>query len=90
MEADIQQDFQGDPRAGDHEASSCDFQWVDKNEGLEGSAHSETEKQTAHRVRVGDAGAPATLGSFVSPIGGDRMMVVHLDRLAPYQGVMSS
>jgi hypothetical protein len=27
-----QQDLQGDPRAGDHEASSQDFQWVVKNE----------------------------------------------------------
>jgi hypothetical protein len=43
----IQQDLQGDPRAGDHETSSRDFQRVAKSEGVnivEGSAPSETEK----------------------------------------------
>jgi hypothetical protein len=42
---------------------------------VEGSALSETEKETVHGVRDGNVGAPATLGSFVSPIGKSGMMV---------------
>jgi hypothetical protein len=31
---------------------------------VEGSAPFEMKEETAHRVRAGDVGAPATLGSF--------------------------
>jgi hypothetical protein len=34
---------------------------------VEGLAPSETKEETAHRVRTGDVGAPATLGSLPSP-----------------------
>jgi hypothetical protein len=68
---------------------------------VEGSAPSETKEETAHRVGAGDIRAPVTLGSFartdqkkdfhsLHPVVCHdmerRMMVVHLDRLAPYQG----
>jgi hypothetical protein len=36
---------------------------------VEGSAPSETEKETAHRVGAGNVGAPAILGSFASVVG---------------------
>jgi hypothetical protein len=42
------------------------------------------EKETAHRVRARDVGAPATLGSFVPTDWKNRMMVINPDRLAPY------
>jgi hypothetical protein len=48
-------------------------------------SHSETEKETAHRVRAGSVGAPATLGSFAHTDWKNRMMVITLDRLA-HQG----
>jgi hypothetical protein len=66
------------------------------------SAPSGTEKETAHRLRAGDVGAPCTLGSsaHIDQKQGlyclfsvahhnvkKRMMMAHLDRLAPYQGV---
>jgi hypothetical protein len=47
--------------------SSRDFYRASKNEWLdivEGSAPSETKEEPARRVRAGDVGAPATLGSF--------------------------
>jgi hypothetical protein len=52
---------------------------------VEGSALSETEKGTAHRVRAGDVGALATLGSFAPTNWKNRMTVINLDGLAPYQ-----
>jgi hypothetical protein len=68
---------------------------------VKGLAHSETKEETAHRVPAGDEGAPATLGSLPTPIKRKtfivcillcvmmlkrRLMVVHLDQLAPYEG----
>jgi hypothetical protein len=60
-----------------------------RNKGLEivdGLAPSEIEKETAHRVRDEDVGAPATLSSFSSTNWKNRMMMINLDQLAPYQG----
>jgi hypothetical protein len=45
---------------------------------VEGSAHSETENETAHRVGAGNMGAPATLGSSACNDWRSRMMVIHL------------
>jgi hypothetical protein len=68
---------------------------------VEGLALSETEKETAHRVRAGDVQAQATLSSLPAPnkkrifivcillcvmTWKRRMIVAHLDRLAPYEG----
>jgi hypothetical protein len=45
------------------------------------------EKEIAHRVGVRNVGAPTTLGGFAPTLWKEkRMMVVHLDWLAPYQG----
>jgi hypothetical protein len=68
----IQQVFQRDPRAGDHEMSSWYFLLVAESEGLdtvEGSAPSETEKETAHGVVARNVEALATSGSFAPSIG---------------------
>lgn len=46
---------------------------------VEGSTHSETEKETPHRVGAGDVGAPANVSSFATLIGKNRMMVTNLD-----------
>jgi hypothetical protein len=59
-----------------------------RNKGLEiveGLALSEMEKETAHRVRDGDVGALASLSSFSPTNWKNRMMVINLDQLAPYQ-----
>jgi hypothetical protein len=68
---------------------------------VDGLAPSKTKEETAHRVGAGDAGAPATSGSFshmdrkkdlycLHPVvcyAVERMMMeVHLNRLAPNQG----
>jgi hypothetical protein len=85
----IQQALQGDPRAGDCEMSSRDFQRIQESEGLnivEGSTPSKTVNETANRVEAGNVGALATLGSFVPLTGKSGMMVKNLDWLAPYQG----
>jgi hypothetical protein len=82
---DIRCDLKEGFRAGDHKANGQIFCQVAESEGLdivEGSAPSETEKETAHGVRAGNVGAPATLGSFAPPFEKDekhRMMVIHLD-----------
>jgi hypothetical protein len=88
-EEGIQQDLQEGFCTGDHETSSRDFQRVAESEGLdivEGSAPSEKEKETAHRVGTGNVGALATVDSFAPPIGKSGMMLKKLDCLAPYQG----
>lgn len=53
---------------------------------MEGLTHSETKEETAHRVRARDVGASTTLGPFACTERKRRIMVVHLDRLAPYEG----
>jgi hypothetical protein len=53
---------------------------------MEGWVPSETKEETAHGVRAGDVGAPATLGTFAPLYRKSRIMVVHLDRLALYEG----
>jgi hypothetical protein len=42
------------------------------------------KEETAHRVRAGDVGTVATLGSFAATDQKSRMMVINLDQLAPY------
>jgi hypothetical protein len=69
---------------------------------VEGFVPSETEEETAHRMRAGDVGVPATLGGLYAPTEGrtfilcnllwamvwkGRLMVVRLDRLVPYEGI---
>jgi hypothetical protein len=68
---------------------------------VEGSAPSETKEETAHRIGARDIRTPIILGSFactnkkrdfysLHPVVCHdverKMMVVYLDRLAPYQG----
>jgi hypothetical protein len=63
-----------DLRAGDHEGSTRDAQSVSGNKELdvvEGSAPSETKKETVHGVRAGFVGAPATPG-VIAPLLGER------------------
>jgi hypothetical protein len=52
---------------------------------VDGSAPSET-KETAHRVRAVDVGTLTTLRSFASTDCKQRMMVIQLDQLVPYEG----
>jgi hypothetical protein len=52
---------------------------------VEGSAPSETKEETAHRVGTINVGALTTLGTF-GRTKLRKMMVLNLDRLAPYQG----
>jgi hypothetical protein len=42
--------------------------------------------ETAHRVGSGNVGALTTPGSFACTKQKSRMMVIHLDRLAPSEG----
>jgi hypothetical protein len=42
------------------------------------------KEETAHRVRAGDTGTLAALGSFAATSRKSRMMVINLDQLAPY------
>jgi hypothetical protein len=68
---DTQQDIQEGSQAGDHKANGWDFHQTSRNKGLEiveGLALFEMEKETAHKVRAGVVGAPATLGSFPPPV----------------------
>jgi hypothetical protein len=70
---DIQQDFQDDPRAADHKESSRIFLQDSKNECryiVEGSAPSETKKETAHGIRAMTVGALTTLELLPAPTGG--------------------
>jgi hypothetical protein len=60
---------------------------------VNGSVPSKTEEKPTGKVSIseaGDVGAPATLDSFAPTVGttkdGKRLMVVHLDQLAAYQG----
>jgi hypothetical protein len=98
-----QQDLEEDRRAGDRKEYSRDFHYTAKNESqniVERSAPSET-KESAHRARDGDVGAPATLGSLPAQSerrtfivcnllcaikGKRRLMAAHLDRFAPCVG----
>jgi hypothetical protein len=62
---DNQGDLQEDHRAGDHEESKRDVQWVSENKEMdlvERSAPSETKKEIVHGVRAGYVGTPATPG----------------------------
>jgi hypothetical protein len=52
---------------------------------VEGSALSETEKETAHGVRAVDVAALTTVGTF-GCTNQRKMMVINLDRLAPCEG----
>jgi hypothetical protein len=45
---------------------------------VEGSAPSEMEKETAHRIGAKDVGASASVGSFARKDWRSRMMVIHL------------
>jgi hypothetical protein len=84
-----QQDVQADRRAGDHKANSLDFHQTAENQCqgiVERSASSEAKDKTAHRVGAEDAGALTTLGTFSLTDRYRRMIVIRLDRLAPYQG----
>jgi hypothetical protein len=61
------QDHQEHCRAGDRKINSRDFHYTGKNKRqdiVEGLTPSETKEQTAHRVRAGDIGTVAILGSF--------------------------
>jgi hypothetical protein len=46
------------------------------------------EETTYNGVRAGDVGALTTLGIFARTGGKSRMMVVHLDQVAPYHGAI--
>jgi hypothetical protein len=64
------QDPQNDSRAGIHETSKWDVQGVTKNDEpdiVEGTAPSETEKETAHRAGAGNVEAPATRDGLNPP-----------------------
>jgi hypothetical protein len=77
---DIRQDLQEGSHAGDHEAKSRTFSQDSENECrviVEESTSSETKEETVHRA--GDAGAPATLGSFAPTDRKSRMTVINLD-----------
>jgi hypothetical protein len=52
---------------------------------VEELATSEMKEETAHRIRARNVGAPAALGSFASTTWRTRMMVINLERLAPYK-----
>jgi hypothetical protein len=56
---------------------------------VEESAHSETEKESAHGVGARNLGALATQDSFAPTFLKEkhRMMAIHLDLLATYEGV---
>jgi hypothetical protein len=85
----IRQNLQEGCHAGDREVKSQTFSHDSENECqdiVEGLASSETKDETAHRVRAGDVGALATLGSFVPTDWKSIMMVINLDWLAPYEG----
>jgi hypothetical protein len=92
MQNNSQQDLQAGRRDGYRKAKSRDFHQTAENECqdiVEGSAPSETEKETAHKVRAGGVGALTTLGTSVRT-DGRTMMVIKLDRLAPYQAARHS
>jgi hypothetical protein len=85
---DIRLDLQEGSRTGDREANSQIFRHYSRTEGLdimEGSVPSETKKKTAHIVGAGNVGAPGILDSFGPTDWKYRKMVIHLDRLVPYQ-----
>jgi hypothetical protein len=52
---------------------------------MEWPAPSETEKETAHKLRAMDIEALTTLGTFANT-DWRKMMVINLDWLTPYQG----
>jgi hypothetical protein len=82
MRWDVQEGF----RTGNHTPNGRQDAENERRVIVEGLAPCETEKETAHRVGAGNVGAPSTLGSFAPPIGKNRMMVINLDGLSPYQG----
>jgi hypothetical protein len=49
-------------------------------------APSETKEYTAHRVRAGDVRILANLGTFAHIIQQRKIIVLHLDQLAPNEG----
>jgi hypothetical protein len=53
---------------------------------LEEPATTQVKEETAHNLRAREVGAPTTLGTLACSPRERRMMVIHLDRLAPYQG----
>jgi hypothetical protein len=54
-----------------------------------GVGPSKTKEETTYKeVRASDIGALTTLGIFALTDRKSRMMVVHLDQLAPYQGAV--
>jgi hypothetical protein len=91
-QAGIPLDHPTDFWTGDYEASSQDFSQVTGSEWLdivEGLGPSETKEETASSLRARDAGASTTQNfcpHHPQRNPRSRLMVVHLDRLAPYQG----
>jgi hypothetical protein len=82
---DIQQDLRENYRARDREANSQIFhQDLTKEcqDVMEGLAHFETKEETTNSR----LGALTILGTFAPTDQKIRMMVIHLDRLAPYEG----
>jgi hypothetical protein len=85
---DIRQNLQAGSRAGDHEAKSRVFCQDTKNECqniVEEPVTSEMEKETTYGVSAMDVGALPILGTFTRKER-RKMMVINLDRLAPYEG----
>jgi hypothetical protein len=74
---------------GGREVSSRDFQRIAKNEWLdilEGSAPSETKEETTNNSLRGINIETLTRFGTFGHTNRSKMMVIHLDRLAPYQG----
>jgi hypothetical protein len=63
--------------------SAMGSEWLDI---VERSAPTEAKEETAHSLRASEIEAPTTLGTFACSPWKRRMMVVHLDWLAPDQG----
>jgi hypothetical protein len=85
----IQQDCQAEFWAGGSEVSSWVFHQAVKNEWLdivEGSAPSKMKGEaTNNSLRAKDVGALTTFRTFPHT-GWRKMVVIHVDWLAPYQG----
>jgi hypothetical protein len=85
-----QQDLQADHRAGGHKANSWDFHQTVENECqdiMKQSAPTQTKEETTSSLRARDVGGLVILGIFArSTRKRTKMMMVHLDRLLPYQG----
>jgi hypothetical protein len=84
----IQQDRQKGFQTGGREMSSRVLHWVAENEWLdivEGSAPSKTKEVTTSSLRAMDVGALMTVRTFACT-DQKKLMVINLDRLAPYEG----